>query len=708
MNEITKENGTEQLPWQKSVGAVLALSDDYTSVYCVNLADGTMTAFTTQDVFRAAMDEPPAGPISYTEGLSCYAERQVYPLDRLRVRAVASLAYVSKMLKENRTYTITFSLLINQEVHFAEMKFVRLEESEGKITSVVLGIHENDEQIGSTMVHQHIIKEVEAIFFCDLNQDILRVYKKPQMVPLPDDKMTISYSRTMTYLLPLAGAEQKEMLKNLANPQFVKEFIADEESREFVYELPECDNPWRRALFQIYDRGEDGKAARVIVSFSPLDYNRAKEFEMAQRLQHQSKELAKQHEQLELALHQANAANQAKTHFLTNMSHDIRTPMNAIMGYTALAAAHLNDTACVHGYLDKISTASDHLLSIINDVLDMSRIESGKLMLDVSENSFADIVEELTNILQPDMDTQQLSFQVDTQTIVNESIYCDRLRLNQVLLNCLSNAVKFTKPGGTVSLEISQDPQAPAGYGSFTFVIRDTGIGMAPEFVAHIFEPFTRERTSTQSRIQGTGLGMAIVKNLVDMMGGDISVWSEPGTGTEITINLLLKLIDNDKATKSVGKPANAASEEGRKSNNSLESRSNVLQEQDDLHGHVLLVEDNEINAEIVYALLENTDIKIDLAENGAIAVDMVQQAPEKGYDLVLMDLQMPVMNGLDASRAIRSLPSQWTHDVPILAMTANAFDEDRKAAMESGMNDYILKPIDLPNLFQKLHEYLD
>jgi len=412
-------------------------------------------------------------------------------------------------------------------------------------------------------------------------------------------------------------------------------------------------------------------------------------------------------------LQQANTANQAKTHFLTNMSHDIRTPMNAIMGYTALAAAHLQDTECVRNYLNKISTASDHLLSIINDVLDMSRIESGKMALNVSENSFADIVQELTYILQPDMDARQLTFCVDTERIANERIWCDRLRLNQILLNCLSNAVKFTEPGGTVALEIAQDKQAPNGYGSFTFVIRDTGIGMAPEFVAHIFEPFTRERTSTQSRVQGTGLGMAIVKNLVDMMGGDISVWSEPGTGTEITINLLLKLT---AVTGQAGIAGHLQQVEemlagdagqAKKSGTSLEHSSTVLQQQD-LRGNILLVEDNEINAEIVYALLENTDIKIDLAENGAIAVDKIKAAPEGGYDLVLMDLQMPVMNGLDASRAIRRLPGKWTQDIPILAMTANAFDEDRKAAMESGMNDYILKPIDLPNLFEKLHEYLD
>ena len=711
MNDITKEKG--QPAWQKSVGAVLALSDDYTSVYCVNMQDGAMTAFTTQDVFRQAMDRQDTEALTYAEALTGYAERQVYPLDRLRVRAVASLAYVSKMLKDQRTYSISFSLYVDKEIHFAEMKFVRLEEKDGKLVSVVLGIRENDERIGGTLVHQHIIKEVDAIYFCDLNQDILRVYKRPQMVPLPDGRLTTSYSSVMKRLLPLVSSDQRTMMQNLADPQFVKDYIADEESREFVYELPDYEKPWRRAFFQVYDRGEDGKASRIILSIAPIDYNRAKEFELAKRLEHQREKLAKQHEQLELALQQANTANQAKTHFLTNMSHDIRTPMNAIMGYTALAAAHLQDTECVRNYLNKISTASDHLLSIINDVLDMSRIESGKMALNVSENSFADIVQELTYILQPDMDARQLTFCVDTERIANERIWCDRLRLNQVLLNCLSNAVKFTEPGGTVALEIAQDKQAPNGYGSFTFVIRDTGIGMAPEFVAHIFEPFTRERTSTQSRVQGTGLGMAIVKNLVDMMGGDISVWSEPGTGTEITINLLLKLT---AVTGQAGIAGHLQQVEemlagdagqAKKSGTSLEHSSTVLQQQD-LRGNILLVEDNEINAEIVYALLENTDIKIDLAENGAIAVDKIKAAPEGGYDLVLMDLQMPVMNGLDASRAIRRLPSKWTQDIPILAMTANAFDEDRKAAMESGMNDYILKPIDLPNLFEKLHEYLD
>ena len=274
-------------------------------------------------------------------------------------------------------------------------------------------------------------------------------------------------------------------------------------------------------------RREDGSPIAFIGLFVDID----EEKKMAEMLE-------KQKEDLEDALAAAQHANKAKTTFLNNMSHDIRTPMNAIIGFTALAAAHIDNTEQVQDYLSKISTSSNHLLSLINDVLDMSRIESGKVKIEEKETSLPEILHDLKTIIQADITSKQLDFYIDTVDVVNENVMCDKLRLNQVLLNLLSNAMKFTKPGGIVSVRVLQKENAPEGYASYEFQVKDTGIGMSREFLDHVFEPFERERTSTVSGIQGTGLGMAITKNIVDMMDGTISVASEVGKGTAFSVGL--------------------------------------------------------------------------------------------------------------------------------------------------------------------------
>ncbi|MCR5438044.1 MAG: response regulator [Selenomonas sp.] len=718
MNDTNKGNEIAPAMKREYLDALLALAEEYAATYRINLADGTMECLSTANVLGECTTKKAQGDADYESAMKEYVEAKVHPLEQLRVRAMASLSVVRKKLKAEHSYTFRFTLLLEGKVRFGEMKFVGVDPVKGEAGAVVLGIRLRDQDIATTIVNKQLIKEYDAVYFCDLNAGNIRIFRAPEGF---EDKngTTVPYQLVMDKIVTRVKPKYQEVWKNLANPLFVKDFIGGSQRREYIYELAGKKSIWRRALFQVHDRGEDGKATRIILSFIGIDYNQAKELEMTKLINEQNHELALQHEQLELALQQANSANQAKTDFLTNMSHDIRTPMNAIMGYTALAAAHIEEVGRVREYLDKIATASNHLLSLINDVLDMSRIESGRMNLGESETDLQDVVKEIHNILQLDVQAHQLEFTVDMDGIKNTKIMCDYLRLKQVLLNCLSNSVKFTKPGGKVALEISQHAQAPAGYASFTFSVRDTGIGMDPKFLSHLFEPFTRERTSTVSKTEGTGLGMAIVKNIVDMMGGDISVWSELGTGTEITMNFLFKLVDDSQAPPStagdedeiivpVGSKINGAYiEMPTLGGNKLDNSSEVLN-REKIQGRVLLVEDNEINAEIVFALLEGTGIELELATNGAEAVDMVTNAGDYGYGLILMDLQMPLMNGLEATKMIRSMKTEWTKKVPIVAMTANAFDEDRKAAKESGMNDYILKPIDLPSLFQKLHEYLD
>lgn len=524
---------------------------------------------------------------------------------------------------------------------------------------------------------------------------------------------------------------------------------------------------------------------------------------------------------LEDALLQANRANKAKSVFLSNMSHDIRTPMNAIVGFTALAMTHIDQKDHVEEYLGKIMTSGNHLLSLINDVLDMSRIESGKMHLEEKPCRLPDILHGLRNIVQADIRAKQLELYIDTVDILDEDIYCDKLRLNQVLLNLLSNSVKYTGAGGIISLRIKEKPGAPAGFANYEFYVKDTGVGMSQEFLSHIFEPFEREKNTTISRIQGTGLGMAITKNIVDMMNGSIEVRSEEGVGTEFTVSFTFRLNEAERGPKDIPELKNCRAlvvdddfntcdsvsymlgQIGLRAEWTLSGKEAVLRTRQavmrrdaysvyvvdwilpDMNGvevarrirkemgedvpiivltaydwadieqeakeagvttfcskplflselrsclysivnseetkeknkekllvdlptgRILLAEDNELNQEIAVEILNDAGFTMDVAENGQIAVEMLKKSKPGYYQLVLMDIQMPVMNGYEATKLIRSLENQELASIPILAMTANAFEEDRQEALRRGMNGHIAKPIDIGTLFDTLEKIL-
>ena len=389
------------------------------------------------------------------------------------------------------------------------------------------------------------------------------------------------------------------------------------------------------------------------------------------------------------ALKVAESASKAKSTFLSNMSHDIRTPMNAIIGFATLALDDIRDGKKVQDYLSKILSSSKHLLGLINDILDMSRIESGKVVLEEQETDLVTTLQELQSIMEGQAKERKLKLHVDYSNLRDRHVYCDKTRLNQVMFNLLANAVKFTSEGGSIWLTMSQlEPTCEVeDRAIYEIRVKDTGIGIDKAFIKHIFEPFERERTSTVSKIQGTGLGMAITKNIVDMMGGTIEVESQKGVGTEFIIRLELRLqaeagVANEDGTKQHGHAEGVAEFAGKR---------------------LLLAEDNELNREIACMLLSKYGFVIDTAENGQEAVDLVAASAPDYYDLVLMDIQMPVMDGHEATRRIRNLEDKELAKVPVVAMTANAFDEDRKAAKECGMNGFISKPINMQEVVQAL-----
>ncbi len=523
-------------------------------------------------------------------------------------------------------------------------------------------------------------------------------------------------------------------------------------------------------------------------------------------------------QELKVALLQAESANSAKTAFLNNMSHDIRTPMNAIIGFTSLAASHIDNTDLVKDYLRKIGTSSEHLLSLINDVLDMSRIESGKVKIDEKPLHLPDLLHDIRTIIRPSVSSKQLDFLIDTVDVIDEDIIADKLRLTQILLNILSNGVKYNKTGGTIGLRIRQEKKAPTGCATYHFIIRDTGIGISEEFQKHIFENFSREETATVSGIQGTGLGLAITKKIVEMMGGTIGLTSEEGVGSEFDVCLTFRLSGEKKVYEKIESLqglrvlvadddtdtclsiSSMLTEIGMRSEWTVSGKEAVIRAKHavdmgdefyayiidwlmpDMNGietvrrirrvigdshpiiiltaydwsdveeeakeagvtafcekplfmselrdlllqpvrveepapepkiispvgkRILLVEDNELNQEIATEILKEAGFDIDLAQNGAIAVGKMRDAVPRQYDLILMDIQMPVMDGYEATRQIRAMESEYCQQIPILAMTANAFDDDRTLAGKAGMNGYLTKPIKIDEMLKTIREIM-
>ncbi len=416
----------------------------------------------------------------------------------------------------------------------------------------------------------------------------------------------------------------------------------------------------------------DGKKVAIMTT---LDTTSAVESEMEQK------------RIIEEALRSAEEANRAKTVFLSNMSHDIRTPMNAIIGFTTLAQTHLDDIDQVKDYLDKISSSSIHLLSLINDVLDMSRIESGRLHIEEKECDLLELIHSVEEIILPDLQAKGLNFTMDTSQLNDNYAICDSLRLNRVLLNLLGNAIKFTESGGDVKLTVLETSNDGQGIGIFEFHVIDNGIGMSEEFIGKVFEPFERERNSTVSGVQGTGLGMSISKNIVDMMGGTIEVDSIKGKGTEFTVTIPMKVVNHKKST--IETPSKNTS---------------VV----DFHGkRVLLVEDNDLNREIAMEILSAVGLIVEEAEDGNVAIEKLLERGADYYSVVLMDIQMPTMDGYTATKNIRAFEDSKLANIPIVAMTANAFEEDRQKAISAGMNAHIAKPISIEVLFETLKKVL-
>ena len=797
-----------------------AFIDDIYAAYIIDLAEDTALPLRLPRYIQEHLGMKLNVPVSAKAVITTYANTSVAEESRPTMLKLLDHEWVTEQLTKDSSQL--FSVLLFTEdgsTHYRTMRISRIGDDPSGAYLLTYSWNSDIETAANAKIDE-VTREREKIENLFL-RDYIGVYRInwetdigiPTRVP---DYLTrefglmpgkpVCFSKIMgAWIEGHVFSEDKEFLRSLTD-------------RAAMNELLGTDNIITRRV-QVENDGQTAWRNLRIGRIDTNDYLT----EMVMGIQDVDELVLKEQEQkraLEVAYAAAERANRAKTTFLNSMSHDIRTPMNAIIGFTGLAATHIDDPTRLQEYLAKIQTSSSHLLSLINDVLDMSRIESGKVVIEEKKVHLPDVMHDLRTIVQSDIKARNLDFFIDTMDVHDEDVFCDKLRLSQILLNIVSNAMKFTKPGGTVSVKIEQTGEAPTGYANYVFKIRDTGIGMSEEFLERIFSPFEREETATVSGIQGSGLGMAITKSIVDMMGGTISVKSELGVGSEFTVNLQFRkteskqegelipelvgssalVVDDDieccisvsKMLSQIGmrpewtssgreavvrtqyalerddafsvyivdwlmpdmngietvrrirrligedKPIiiltsydwEEVEQEAREAGvthfiskpifmselrdilckpapSAMPEESEEEAEADFTGRKILLVEDNELNQEIAVEILEQRGFEVEAVGDGVDAVARMEKAQPGEFDAVLMDIQMPHMDGYEATRRIRKLEDTQVAAVPIIAMTANAFEEDRNLALEAGMNEHVAKPIDTTQLFKTIQRFL-
>ncbi|MCR4741155.1 MAG: response regulator [Lachnospiraceae bacterium] len=546
------------------------------------------------------------------------------------------------------------------------------------ISETELGHIRLDNQIIASLA-----EEYGNIYLADFITDTVNVIKE-------DETLFSLKNTSCSDLISVIGSKLSDLPKDekliLNDINAVRTgLLKDSDRREFVYK-DETGNRWVRISFHVIEKGTNG-IDRLLVTASVIDDLRAMKMDDDRLIASQKKELEDRQKLLVSAIDEANRANKAKTEFFSNMSHDIRTPMNAITGFSRLAMEELNNRENLENYLDRIVHAGDHLMNLINDIMDMSRIESGKMELKPAPIKVKDLLLECADMIRVKMDENGLDFIVNVDETGDDIVECDRLRFSQIILNLLSNAYKFTPKGGRVYLEgkLTGNEETPV----YEIRVRDTGIGMSKEFCDHIWEAYARENTGLVQETQGTGLGMMIVRNIVNLMQGTIDLRSEQGRGSEFIIVLPLKRSSSattDKPGSAAENPALSRNYEGKT---------------------ILAVDDSATNLKLAERVLEKYGFNVITTDSGINAIRILEESKPGDIDLVLMDVMMPVMDGLEATRRIRSLDDPGLSNIPILAMTANAFDSDVKEALDSGMNSHIPKPFKKEDLITRISEFI-
>ncbi len=809
----------------EQVAIIDTLARNFKNVFIANLNSETARIVRLADdydvraVLAVTEKEFPFGSV-----IKQWIEENVHPDDKARMEDTFSFENLCRVFSERDEYNGTYRSTEGGALHHYQFDFRKADDNGNivagfQVIDAIVEEHEQqanrekeleDARLRGEREHAEVVNSLSTIYSTIFRADIdTSQYDILTSVPLMGEvaKTSGNFDDVKEQILAsFMEPEFRDSMREFLDFRTLAERLQNVNSITTEYKAPT--GQWMQSRFIVKRRNADSTAKEVLYVANDITKGKMHDLEQQEALAH--------------ALSAAQQANKAKTTFLNSMSHDIRTPMNAIIGFTALAQTHSDDQAQVQDYLGKISTSSTHLLSLINDILDMSRIESGTVKLQETEVHIPDLLHDLRTMIQSLIKAKNQNLFIDTQDVVHEDVFTDKLRLNQILLNIVGNAIKFTQAGGDIIIRLVEKPCSLKGYTTYEFSVKDNGIGMSKEYIGHIFETFTREYSATVSGIQGTGLGMAITKNIVDMMGGDIRVESEEGKGSLFTVTLNLRIgsefvrnepipellgakaliVDDDMDTcRSVsrmlwdiqmrpdwttsGKEAIVRAQDAaemmdeykvyiidylmpdmngietvrrirkvisadvpiivltaydwadfesearqagvtafvskpifmselrnvltqpviKEGIESLEREKEKKETYDYSGRRVLLVEDNELNREIATAILEEAGMKVDSVDDGDIAVSTINKAPADQYDLIFMDIQMPKMDGYTATREIRTLPDNRKANILIIAMTANAFEEDKRKSYESGMNGHIIKPISIEEIAKVLDE---
>ena len=671
IDRLSEANSRSEAMYSEIKGSLESLARGYLSVFRVNL-----TTDAIEDRAGMALTDSDLEAKTYTELLERRRGRMLTDADSLPGGGSFTRKELLRRFEAgfSTAEEELFCCLPSGEVCFVKVKAALAAHPEtGDVVAFITEEPYNDKKVNEVLSDKALSQQFDMITYLVGGRYGVVIgdpdaRKQGSVFPLSREGDYAQYLREQVAPV-LCGddAERAQLLDALSMDGIVKALDQHEPYEVNVAVAVDGETFYKRFVFYVVDR----QVGFYLLLKSDTTELRRAEIERSERLS--------------AALEEAQRASKAKTTFLSNMSHDIRTPMNAIVGYTEFARKS-DDLNQVHDYLEKIDASSKYLLALINDVLEMSRIESGKLELFDEDTDLGEVMGAVRDMFETQMREKGIDYAVDASRMNCGLVRCDRSRLNRVLLNLISNAYKFTPQGGRVEVRLVQLDSAPEGFGSYELHVKDTGMGMSPEFAQRVFDAFERERNSTASGIQGTGLGMAITKRIVDAMGGDIEVITEQGRGTEFVVRLQFQLqeegCDEPGAAGAQALSADSINFKGMR---------------------ILLVEDNEINREIATIVLEEAGFSVEEAVDGKQAVDMLVAAGPGHFDVVVTDIQMPVMDGYEEARAIRALDDPQLAGIPIIAMSANAFQEDVQASKEAGMNGHVAKPINVDAVMDAL-----
>ena len=691
ISDITEKREQRETDRATRDAVISALTNAYNTVWLISDVETEKSTLyhSDMDAAHAEAIRNALGHARYTDTKTEYVATMVAEEDQKRMQEEIGLPYILKQFETRNHFTVSFVRMLESGPRHYLVDIIKVSMPGGR-TGAIMGFKDVDEDVRHRQAMQQALEDAQRateayrqaaaahLTYAKVAQALAGDYFGIYIVD-PDTENFVEYSATREYdelgveksgtdffalsrtnMERLISPEDRERVLGTFHKEKVMSILERDGSFTMKYRLMAGETPFWVSLKATLLQDGDGR--HLIIGINNIDA------QMKRELQYQQ--------------HVAEARTKARNDFLANMSHDIRTPMNAIVGYTNIAKGHMDEPETVTNALEKIGSSSHYLLSLINDILDISKIESGKMQINLAPCDLTDVFRRIEDITALQARNKSLVITYQHDSVRHCRVKADELRIEQVLVNIISNAIKYTPAGKTVDL-IAEEGPAEENRRHYRFIVRDTGIDISEEYLPHLFESFTREEKTTVNRIQGTGLGLAITAKVVELMGGTISVQSKVGEGSEFTVDLELE---------------------------SLEECPDEAPESDtaDLSGcRVLLVEDNDINAEIACLVLSQYGVAAERAENGQAGLELVQKHPGGYYDAVLMDIQMPVMNGYEATQAIRALKGAEYKALPIIAMSANAYDEDVKACLAAGMNAHIAKPFQPEALLKVLHEQI-